>query len=51
MLAYWWYDEDKARELDEAVDARSFLPSVPLRVDFDEVVRARRAGEKGGGAR
>ena len=51
VLAYWWYDEDKARELDEAVDARSFLPSVPLRVDFDEVVRARRAGEKGGGAR
>ena len=36
-LAYWWYDEDRAEELSEAVSAGGFLPHVPLRVDFDAV--------------
>jgi microcin C transport system substrate-binding protein len=39
ILAYWWFDVDKARELDEAMNANAdsseaFLPAVPLRVDF-----------------
>ena len=39
ILAYWWFDADKARELDEAMSAdadlsEAFLPAVPLRVDF-----------------
>lgn len=35
-LIYWWYDEDKARELDAAVSSGGFLPSVPVEVDFDK---------------
>ena len=38
VLTYWWYDADRAAELDEAVGRRSFLPSVPIKVDFDEVM-------------
>ena len=41
VFTYWWYDTDKARELSEAMERRSFLPSVPLRVDFDEVMKAK----------
>ena len=36
-LAYWWYDEDRAEELSDAVKDGGFLPNVPLRVDFDDV--------------
>ena len=36
-LAYWWYDEDRAEELAEAVNGGGFLPNVPLRVDFDDM--------------
>lgn len=42
VLTYWWYDEDKVRELDEAMSSDSFLPSVPVEVDFDKVMKARR---------
>jgi microcin C transport system substrate-binding protein len=35
VLSYWWYDRDKARELDEAMDAETCLPTVPVRVDFE----------------
>ena len=42
VLTYWWYDEDKARELEEARKNGSFLPSVPVKVDFDEVMKSRR---------
>ena len=38
IFTYWWYDEDKARELDEAMSAHECLPNVPMRVDFDEVM-------------
>ena len=37
-LVYWWYDPDKAEELDRAVSHGGFLPAVPVEVDFDEVV-------------
>ena len=36
-LAYWWYDEDRAEELSEAVKDGGFLPNVPLRVNFDDL--------------
>lgn len=42
VLTYWWYDPDKARELDEAASSGGFLPSVPVEVDYDKV----RAGKK-----
>lgn len=41
VFTYWWYDEDRAQELAEAMENRSFLPSVPLRVNFDEVMKAK----------
>ena len=50
ILSYWWYDEDKARELEEARKSRSCLPDVPFDVDFDEVrgLGVRSAAGKGG---
>jgi len=36
IFGYWWYDEDKAGELAEAISEHECLPSVPLRVDYDE---------------
>ena len=39
VLSYWWYDEDRAEELRDAMESNTCLPSVPLRVDFDAVVR------------
>ena len=38
VLSYWWYDDDRARELDEAIEAGTCLPSVPLRVDYKSPV-------------
>ena len=38
ILSYWWYDEDKARELEAARENRACLPDVPYGVDFDEAV-------------
>lgn len=40
VLTYWWYDEDKASELDAARATGAFLPAVPEKVSFDEVVKA-----------
>ena len=37
VLAYWWFDEDRARELAAAKRSGEPLPSVPLVVDYDEV--------------
>ena len=37
--AYWWYDPDRDAELQEAVDDGKCLPSVPLWVDYDEVMK------------
>ena len=34
-LVYWWYDEDRAGELKEAMRRRTCLPTVPVNVDFD----------------
>ena len=41
VFTYWWYDTDKAHELSEAIENRSYLPTVPLRVNFDEVMKAK----------
>ena len=38
-LTYWWYDEDRDRELNRAIENHSFLPNVPESVDYDEVTR------------
>ena len=35
ILSYWWYDEDKAAELKEAMENHTCLPDVPVIVDFD----------------
>ena len=37
VLAYWWYDKDKAEELVRSEKEGTSLPSVPLVVDYDEV--------------
>ena len=36
ILAYWWYDEDSAQELEEARQNDEVLPARPDIVDFDE---------------
>ena len=41
VLTYWWYDDDRAHELDRAMKNGTCLPSVPLRVDFDQPGEAR----------
>lgn len=38
IFTYWWYDEDKARELEEARTSGGFLPQVSLTVDYDTVM-------------
>ena len=35
VLTYWWYDNDKAQELQDAKRNNAFLPSVTVEVDFD----------------
>ena len=29
VLTYWWYDEDRAAELEHSVSTKGFLPAVP----------------------
>jgi len=41
VLSYWWFDPDRERELRESVEAGTCLPSVPLRVSYDEVMKGR----------
>ncbi len=41
VLTYWWHDVDRAAELQDAMETGSFLPKVPLRVDYDEVMKRR----------
>lgn len=38
VFSYWWYDADKAEELDAAMKSGRCLPSVPLNIDFDKVM-------------
>jgi len=35
ILSYWWYDADRAEELDESRKGESFLPMVPEIVTYD----------------
>lgn len=37
IFTYWWYDTDKADELDKAVSEGSFLPAVKYEVEYDGV--------------
>lgn len=39
VLAYWWYDDDRARELREAIASDTCLPDVAIRVDYVEDVQ------------
>ena len=39
IFTYWWYDEDKARELDEAMANHTCLPALSERVVFDDIVK------------
>ncbi|MBQ6136469.1 MAG: ABC transporter substrate-binding protein [Kiritimatiellae bacterium] len=41
VLTHWWYDEDRARELDEAVAGRKCLPDVPVEVDYDAAMKGK----------
>ena len=45
VLTYWWHDADRAAELKKAMSENGFLPTVPVRVDFDAVRAA--AHERG----
>ena len=36
VLTYWWYDADRAAELDRAISEDGFLPSLPETVRFDD---------------
>ena len=38
VFSYWWYDDDRARELEEAIESHTCLPSVPITVDYDSSV-------------
>lgn len=38
IFGYWWYDEDKARELEEAMKEHTCLPDLPLHVTYGEVM-------------
>lgn len=38
VLTYWWYDSDKAEELDIAKSKNGFLPKVSVNVDFDKKI-------------
>ncbi len=42
-LAYWWYDPDRAAELDSAIAGDKYLPKLPVVVDFDEIMKKRKA--------
>ena len=41
ILTYWWYDADKAHELNEAIAHQTCLPQVSERVDFDAEVQTK----------
>ena len=47
VLTYWWYDPDRVEELERAVESGGYLPSVPVKVDYDAVMKARRARAEG----
>lgn len=38
VLSYWWYDDDKAEELKDAMANHTCLPDVPIKVEFDEML-------------
>lgn len=42
VFTYWWYDEDRARELETAMKNHACLPEVPLQVDFDREMAGKR---------
>ena len=42
VFTYWWYDEDRVKELDRAMEEGLSLPSVPYELDFDEIAGRRK---------
>lgn len=36
IMPYWWYDIDRVEELKKSMENDGYLPSVPIRVDFDD---------------
>jgi microcin C transport system substrate-binding protein len=36
IYQYWWFDEDRAEELEEAMEAGITLPSEPVNIHFEE---------------
>ncbi len=41
ILSYWWYDVDRAAELNQAIQEGTCLPAIPLRVDYDDMMKKR----------
>ena len=41
ILTYWWYDADRDDELKASMDKGTCLPSVPLRVSYDDVMKGK----------
>ncbi len=39
ILSYWWYDADRAAELEQAMEDEACLPALPLRVDYDTIMK------------
>lgn len=36
VLTYWWYDRDASAELEQAVSKDTWLPDVPVKIDYAE---------------
>lgn len=47
VCTYWWYDEDSAAELEDAVESGEKLPSRPDTIDFDLTFQHRIEQESG----
>lgn len=35
IFTYWWYDEDRARELADAITNKTCLPAIQQKIDYD----------------
>lgn len=43
LIGYWWYDEDSAAELKEAMRTHSVLPDKPVEIYFDSTFKGNQA--------
>ncbi len=46
VLAYWWYDKDRHEELKDSMDRGTYLPAVPVQVDYDTVMKAKKGASR-----